>query len=287
MNKDKIHTEKAEKTGIREEVHDIGVALSGGSAKGFAHLGVLHYLEENDMKPEIMSGTSMGSMMAALYCDGYSPKEIAEIFKDVNFSKMTEWLIPKGGFFGTRGFRQFLSSILRHKRLEELEIPLTIVATDLDHGCSKYFREGDLVDIITASCSIPVLFKPVEIDGTYYVDGGLFKNLPASVIRHQCRALIGVHVDPKESVEYKKNIFSIAERSFNYIFRANSFHDRKLCDVLVESALLSNVARFDINKAPRIAALGYNMARKAFNGIDRQKLLSSCKGENHIFSAPE
>lgn len=287
MNNSQLNKEHPKLQNDPDVFFDIGVALSGGSAKGFAHLGVLEYLEEHDMRPDVMSGTSMGSMMAALYCDGYSPKEIIEIFRGVNFTKMTEWLIPKGGIFGTKGFRQFLASVLRHKRIEELKIPLTIVATDLDHGCSKYFQEGDLVDVITASCSIPVLFKPVEIEGTYYVDGGLFKNLPASVIRNRCKALIGVHVDPKESKEYKKNIFSIAERSFNYIFRANSIPDRKLCDVLIESALLSNVSRFDIDKAPRIAALGYNMARKSLSGIDRTILLSMGRAEKHIFSAPE
>ncbi len=267
--------------------YDIGLALSGGSAKGFAHLGVLQFLEERGVHPEIVAGTSMGALMATLYCDGYRPQEIVELFCGRDFRKMTNWQLPKGGLFNTDGFRSFLHSVLRHKRLEDLPIPLYIVATDLDRGESRYFSEGPLVDIVTASCSIPVLFNPVEIDGTFYVDGGLFKNLPASVIRPYCKLLIGVHVDPKESPEYKKNVFSIAERSFNYIFRANSLPDRKLCDVLIEGDRLLGVKRFDVDNAPRIARLGYNLASRVFAGVDIDSLLQSKSSQAQLYSASE
>lgn len=267
--------------------YNIGLALSGGSAKGFAHLGVLKYLQEKHIQPEILAGTSIGALMAALYCDGYDPVEIIDLFSGQDFRKMTNWQLPKGGLFDTTAFRSFLRSILRHERLEDLPLPLHIVATDLDSGRSKYFEEGPLVEIITASCSIPVLFNPVEINGTYYVDGGLFKNLPASVIRPYCRVLIGVHLDPEESPDYKKNILSIAERSFSYIFRANSLPDRQLCDVLVESNRLQRVRRFDIDNAPRIAKLGYDMATKAFTKVDLEELLLASLNQHRILSASE
>lgn len=242
----------------------LGLALSGGAAKGFAHVGVLQYLEEQEIYPDIIAGTSAGALISSLYADGYKPEEIIQLFKGKDFMFMTEIQIPQKGVFGTQSFKKFLKETFRHKNIEDLPIPIRIIATDLDHGISKIFSEGPLVETVTASCSIPVLFNPVEINGTTYVDGGLFKNLPASVIRKECDYLIGVHLNPKEPLEYKKNLFGIAERSFGYIFRANAIPDRKLCDMLIESGEMAHVKTFDMNSAQEIANLGYKMAKEAF-----------------------
>ena len=155
-----------------------------------------------------------------------------------------------------------LRSTLRHKNIEDLPLPIRIVATDLDRGVVKVFSQGPLVETVTASCSIPILFNPVEIDGTTYVDGGLFKDLPASVIREDCRYLIGVHLNPKEPSDYKKSLFGIAERCFGYIFRANSLPDRKLCDLLIESGEIIKFKPFHVEPAEEIAAFGYKMAKQ-------------------------
>ena len=239
--------------------HRIGLALSGGAAKGFAHSGVLHALEDNEIRPDIIAGTSAGALVAALYADGYRPEEIPQLFRGKNF---TEWQIPQRGVFSIQRFKSFLRSTLRHKNIEDLPLPIRIVATDLDRGVVKVFSQGPLVETVTASCSIPILFNPVEIDGTTYVDGGLFKDLPASVIREDCRYLIGVHLNPKEPSDYKKSLFGIAERCFGYIFRANSLPDRKLCDLLIESGEIIKFKPFHVEPAEEIAAFGYKMAKQ-------------------------
>ena len=141
--------------------YKLGLALSGGGAKGFAHLGVFELLDECHLKPDIISGTSAGSIMGAFYADGYSPREIMELFSGREFFEFAQLQIPKSGLFDTSRFRNFLKTYLRAKRIEELQIPLVIVATDLDHGLSKEFREGPLVEAITASCSMPIIFSPV------------------------------------------------------------------------------------------------------------------------------
>ena len=181
--------------------YKIGLALSGGSIKGFAHLGVLQYMDEIGLKPDIIAGTSAGAIMGAFYADGYSPKEIFEIFSSVGFRGMTSLLPKRGGMFSTKNFMERLKTYLHHQNIEELPIPLRIVATDLDNGCQHVFSEGALAERIMASCSVPVLFQPVVIDRVSYVDGGLFRNFPVTVIREECDKVIGVNLGNISSLQ--------------------------------------------------------------------------------------
>ena len=243
----------------------IGLALSGGAAKGFAHLGVLQALEEYGKRPDIIAGNSAGAIIAALYADGYRPEEISDLFLDRNFRAMTQWQLPQKGFFERRRFEDFLRATLRHQFLEDLPLTVRIVATDLDRGAVKVFTTGPLADIVMASSCVPVLFNPVVIDGVTYVDGGLFKNLPVSVLRDDCQYLIGVHLNPKQPAEYKKNIIGIAERSFAYIYRANAMPDRELCDLLIEPCELSHFKLFSVESVRELVAVGYQAAVHALN----------------------
>lgn len=243
--------------------YPIGLALSGGSIKGFAHLGVLKYLEELGMRPDIIAGTSAGALMGAFYTDGFAPEEIFEIFSGQGFMGMTTFRPLDGGVFDTSKFVRFIKSKLRSQRLEDLSIPMRIVATDLDRGTQHVFTHGSLAEIITASCSIPVLFNPMVIEGTTYVDGGLFRNFPASVIRPECSYLIGMNLGPwLDNADYPKTIMGIAERSWEFVFRQNTLHDRKLCDVLLESNQVTQYGMFEVSSAFEIMALGYTLAKE-------------------------
>ena len=163
--------------------YKLGLALSGGSIKGFAHLGVLKYLDEVGLSPDIIAGTSAGSIMGAFYASGYAPDEILEIFSNTGFMQMTRLTTSGGGLFSTTNFFRLLKNNLRYRRLEDLPLPMRIVATDLSAGEQHVFTEGPLARIILASSSVPILFCPVEIGGRDYVDGGLFRNFPVTVIR--------------------------------------------------------------------------------------------------------
>lgn len=245
----------------------LGLSLSGGGAKGFAHIGVFKLLEECELKPDIIAGTSVGSLMGALYADGYSASEIKELFTDREFSEFAEFQVPKAGFFNSKRFRNFIKRHLRAKTFEELQIPLVVVATDLDHGESHEFRTGLLADAITASCSIPIVFNPVVINGVHYVDGGLFRNFPVSNIRHECERVIGVNVSPLIPTKYKQTIMGIAERSYHYMFRANTLEDRELCDVLIEAEEFGLYKTFDLENIDMITNTGYMAAIKAFEQV--------------------
>lgn len=243
-----------------KDMYKLGVALSGGGAKGFAHLGVLQALNEKGLYPEIISGTSAGAFAGVLYADGYTPKEILAFFQNKAFREFAEFTIPHGGFFKSDGFRSFLKKHLRSGTFDDLKIPLRAVATDIEYGESKVFTKGEIIPAVIASCSVPIIFRPVEINERYYVDGGLFKNFPVSTIRKECVKIIGVNVSPLTRAEFKSSIKYIAERSFHYMSVSNTLLDRNLCDYLIESPSLSQYSMFDLDHVEEIYQVGYDLA---------------------------
>ena len=250
-----------------QKPYKLGLALSGGGAKGFAHLGVFQFLNECSLKPDIISGTSAGAVVGALYADGYSPQEIRNFFSGREFSEFAQLQIPKSGLFDMSRFKNFFRRNLRAKRIEDLAIPLVIVATDLDNGQSHEFRKGPLVEAIAASCCIPIIFSPVEIDGVHYVDGGLFRNFPVTTIREECERVIGVNVSPLIPHRYKQTIFHIAERSYHYMFQANTLEDRDACDVLIEAKEVGLYKTFDLDNVDLISQVGYEASIDAFKQV--------------------
>lgn len=247
---------------LNRKPYKIGIALSGGGIKSLCHAGALKALEERGIKPNIISGVSAGALVGALYADGYSPTEIAVLFEDISFRTMTKIHIPDGGFFQTDVFQDFLTRKLRAKSFEELRIPLRIVATDLDKGRTVTFSTGNLIDPIVASCSLPVLFRPKTIDGVNYVDGGVLKNFPVSIIRNECETIIGINASPLVADKYKLSILNVASRSYHFMFKANILHDKELCDLLIEPVDMGNYETFDIDKGREIFELGYKSTRQ-------------------------
>ena len=245
--------------------YQVGLALSGGGAKGFAHLGALRLLEEYSIKPDIISGTSAGALAGVLYADGYSSDEIIELFTGREFSEFARPQIPKSGLFEMNRMKGFLEKHLKAKRFEDLQIPMIVVATNLDKGESHEFRSGPLIEAIVASCSIPIIFSPVLIGDCHYVDGGLFRNFPVSNIRNECQRVIGVNVSPLIPQKYKQTIWGIGERSYHYMFRANTLEDRSLCDILIETEQIGSYKTFDLDSVPQIADIGYHAAVDAFD----------------------
>jgi len=248
-----------------------GLALSGGGIKGLCHAGVLKALEEYKIFPEIIAGVSAGAVVGALYADGISPDEIAALFEDISFRKMTNIQIPETGFFRIDAFEAFLKKTLRAKNFKDLKIPLKIVATDLDKGRSVVFESGNLVEAIVASSSIPILFSPKKINGVHYVDGGVLKNFPVSVIKDDCERTIGINASPMVADKYKLNLMNVASRTYHFMFKANILTDKELCDVLIEPVDMANYDTFDVDKGREIFELGYKSGKEVlkkqnFNG---------------------
>lgn len=246
----------------------IGLTLSGGGVKCLCQVGVLKALEEDSIRPDILSGVSAGAVVAALYADGYSPDSILSIFKHIRYTDFFRLEVPEGGLLTLTGFKEYLDTLLHAKTFEELKIPLKVVATDLDGGRSVVFEKGPLVDALVASCSVPILFCPYNIGGVNYVDGGVLKNLPASVIRSDCRYLVGVSVGPLDTSPYEKSITEIALRSYKFVFRSNARYDKALCDMLVEPTSISEYHGGDVEQADAIFEIGYRETKKK---LEQQK----------------
>jgi len=251
--------------------YKLGLALSGGGARGFAHPGAIKAIEDFGLKPDIISGTSAGALAGVLYADGYAPEEIIKLFVGKELREFADIQVPVAAIFGTSGFKRFLKKHLHAKNFEDLSIPVKVVATDLDEGKSVVFDKGPIIDPVVASCSIPIVFNPVVIDGVNYVDGGIFKNFPVSTIRSLCDQIIGINVSPLVHKKYKKTIMSIAERSYHYMSRTNTLLDRTLCDILVEITDLAYFKTFDLINSEKIFKLGYSSSQKA---LSERKILS-------------
>ena len=239
-----------------------GFVLSGGFIKGFAHLGAIQALIEYDIRPQIISGASAGSLVGALYADGNEPYQVLEFFSGLKFTDLTNPTIPTTGFFELDELQDFLHAHLKRQRIELLPVPMVITATDLDHGKSVFFRKGDIAQCVAASCCLPVLFSPITIGDTHYVDGGVLMNLPVSPIRKECERIYAINVSPLLTPEYKLNLINIAERSYQFIFRSNAVSERELADVLIEPINLSGYSNMDLDKSKEIFMAGYEKARE-------------------------
>lgn len=257
--------------------YKVGVALSGGGIKGLCHAGAFKALEEYGIKPDIISGVSAGGIVGALYADGMSPDSIYSFFKGITFSKMTKFQLSSDGFFSIESFGELIGEQLKAKTFEELKIPLRVVATDLDHGKSVTFSSGELLRPLIASSSLPVLFSPTIINDTTYVDGGVLKNFPVSIIRDDTEYVIGLNCSPMVANDYKVNIVNIATRSYHFMFKANILHDKMLCDILIEPKEMGNYETFEVEKSQEMFDLGYNAAKEILESEAGQKFLKAIK----------
>lgn len=237
---------------MNEFKYNIGYALSGGFIKGFAHLGIMQALHEHGIKPEILSGVSAGALAAVFYADGKEPFHIVELFEHHSFKELTTFSINKQGLLKLDSFIDFLNSNLESKMIEELKIPTIITATDLDHGRIVSFKKGKIAERLAASCCMPILFAPIRINNTYYVDGGILMNLPVSPIRKECEKVIALNVDPLVADEYSKNVVSIALRAYHFIFQANTLPQKGIADLLIESYGLEEYSNRELERAEEI-----------------------------------
>jgi NTE family protein len=234
----------------------IGVALSGGGARGIAHLGVLKALNEAGVFPDIVSGTSSGSIVGALYCAGYSPDESLRIIQD------TKALAVFRPSFSWKGLLKIdkLADVLNNylpETFEELKLPLTVVATDINDGITVNFSSGQLTRTILASSCIPVAFKPVEIDGKNFVDGGILNNLPTEVLKDKVTTLIGVSCNPYGHIAKLDNAKHLMERSALLAINGNTMKSRSICDVFIEPQDLTRFSGFNLSQAQQIFDEGY------------------------------
>jgi NTE family protein len=201
----------------------IGLALGGGAARGFAHIGVIQVLEEAGIRPDLVIGTSAGSLVAALYASGKSGAELATLAQAMDGGAMTDWSFPGRGLIRGEALARFVREHTGGKRIEQMRLPLGIVAADLDSGEGIVFRVGDTGVAVRASSAVPAVFQPVRIGTREFVDGGLVAPVPVRYAR-QMGAQFVIAVDISEApdgaptgdaMRMLLQTFSIMGRSIN------------------------------------------------------------------------
>ena len=161
----------------------VALALGGGAARGFAHIGVIEVLEENGIHPDLVTGTSAGSLVAAMYAAGRTGQELAATAATMDESALTDWSFPGRGLIRGEALAHYVREEVGGKEIEQMKIPLGIVATDLDSGKPILFRRGDAGTAVRASSAVPAVFTPVRIGTHEYVDGGLTSPVPVRSAR--------------------------------------------------------------------------------------------------------
>jgi len=238
--------------------YKIGLVLSGGGARGIAHLGVVKALAELGIKPEIISGTSSGAILGAFLAGGFSPDRIMEFIKEQKIMSSLRFAMSRIGLFKMDNAIKLYAQYLGHDTFEKLNIPLIVSATDLITGKSVYFSKGELFTPVMASSAIPVLFQPVKYEGMILVDGGLLNNLPAEPLQDRCDFVIGVHCNPIGRAEKLGNFRRVMERTFLFSVY-NTIRPRiELCDLFIEPKELTNFRVFDVSKSEMIFRAGYD-----------------------------
>ncbi|MEG2339202.1 MAG: patatin-like phospholipase family protein [Odoribacter sp.] len=244
--------------------YKIGLTLSGGGARGFAHLGVIQAMYEIGIQPNILSGTSAGSIIGAMIASGHSPKECLNFFigkKILHFARPT---MSKKGIMTMSGMEEKLAEFLQVRTFEELKIPLVVTASDINNAVPAHFEHGELLPCLIASSSIPIVFTPREINQVDYVDGGIFMNLPVRPIRKRCEKIIAVEINSIDTSVKVTNMLEMAVRSFNLGVNRNTDIDKGMCDVFIAPQNMTKYSMFDLEHVEEIYEEGYRTAKCIF-----------------------
>jgi NTE family protein len=168
----------------------LGLALGGGAARGFAHIGVIQVLEEAGIRPDLVVGTSAGSLVAALYAAGRTGAELAALAQSMDEGAITDWSFPGRGLIRGEALARYVREQTAQRPIEQMRLPLGVVATDLDSGAPVLFRRGDTGAAVRASSAVPAVFQPVKIGEREYVDGGLVSPVPVRFAREMGAELV-------------------------------------------------------------------------------------------------
>jgi len=236
-----------------------GLVLSGGGARGVAHLGMIKALHEFGIHIDIVSGSSSGAIAGALLGNNYSPEEILEIVSELSLLKFFKPAISKTGLLKMDALAEVFSKYLP-THFSKLSIPLYVCATDLCKGKSVYFNDGPLLAPLMASSCIPVMFDPVKVDGDLFIDGGVLNNFPTQPLLAKNVTIIGMHSNPVDESFKVSNVKTMFERTFLLAINANSYHNIGDCDLYLEPPGLKKIKVMDIRKSKEIFNLGYEYA---------------------------
>ena len=243
---------------ITKKLPKIGLALGGGAARGFAHIGVIQVLEEAGIKPDLVVGTSAGSLVAAIYASGKTGAQLQTVAETMEEAALTDWTLPflSRGMLRGEALARYVSSQVGGKTIESFPMPLGIVATDLHSGQGVLFMRGDTATAVRASSAVPAVFQPVKIGTREYVDGGLVSPVPVRYARQMgAEVVIAVDISATPESNPALGTMDILLQTFAIMSRSINTFELKEADVAVRPAL-AGVASADFASKRRSIEAG-------------------------------
>lgn len=237
----------------------LGLALSGGGARGIAHLGVLAALDELGLPVAQIAGVSSGAIAGTFYAAGFAPREILRLLLATNVVRLTRPAFSKFGLLYMDAVEGLLAKHLGGKlSFADLKLPLTLVATDLIAGESVYFTEGPLLPPLLASSAVPIVYRAVEYQGRQLVDGGLLNNLPVEPLLGQAGLrVVGVHCNPANREARIGSFRRLVERTLHLAISANTAARKAQCDLLIEPPELRHYRPLSYRRGQELFDIGY------------------------------
>ncbi len=222
------------------KVLHLGLALGGGAARGFAHVGVIQVLEEAGIQPELVVGTSAGSLVAALYASGKNSAQLRRVAETMEEAEITDWMMPilnRGALRG-EALARYVNAQVGNRLIEQMKMPLGIVATDLHNGEPVLFRRGNTGAAVRASSAVPAVFQPVKIGSREYVDGGLVSPVPVRQAREMgANVVIAVDISTDPEGSPASDTFQILMQTFNIMGKSLNTVLLKDADIVVKPSL--------------------------------------------------
>lgn len=239
----------------------IGLALSGGGARGLAHLGLISALNDLGIQPSVISGVSAGAIIGALYASGYTPAQILDLAKEHAGNSIAQLAWFRNGIFSSAGLRRLLTSCIRLTDFSELRIPLLVIATDILSGAPVTLSDGPICDALMGSAAVPGIFNPVRYGEYCLVDGGVMNNFPVESLKGKCDKIIGCHVNKMNHspASGKLNKLYVIEKCFHLAIANTIAAKSSLCDIFLEPGLEA-YSIFDMKYADEIYQIGYSTA---------------------------
>ncbi|WP_305070091.1 patatin-like phospholipase family protein [Flaviramulus sp. BrNp1-15] len=253
---------------------NIGLVLSGGGMRGAAHIGVIKALEEHDIYPTHIAGTSAGAIVGALYAYGYKWQDILKFFKGIQILDIKKYALNKPGFIDAEKFYSNFKTYLKEDDFNALKKYLIITATDIINGNLETFHEGELIKPLLASAAFPGVFAPVKFNNSYYIDGGSLNNFPVNLLKSKCDSIIGVNVNSFNTITIKdlKHSYNVVERAFKLKSIKEDSEKFKDCDLFISPKELSKYGTFDKKYLDQIFKIGYDATISALKS--NKKLLA-------------
>ncbi|MFN2396703.1 MAG: patatin-like phospholipase family protein [Bacteroidales bacterium] len=246
----------------------IGLALGGGAVLGAAHIGVIRALEEMDVEISYVTGTSIGAFVGALYAFGYKSKDIEEIALKLNWMDISGLALFESGLLSNAKLGELLGENLGEKKIEDADIPLAVIATDIVNGDKVVLDNGPVAQAVMASTCIPGVFGPIEFDGKLLVDGGIIENIPIDTVKNMgADYTIGVDLNAKKAYLKPESIIDVIINSFHFILKAAAKYQTEDADLLITPDL----SKFNMVSTDQIKDLieqGYKDAKEQLGKAD-------------------